>query len=61
MVIEGVEFQPTARVGGQVLQLNGAGLRTRAFFKVYAAGLYVPQKAHSAAVLLGQRDRAWWR
>jgi len=53
--IEGVEFEPTARVGGQVLQLNGAGLRTRAFFKVYVAGLYVPQKTNSAATLLAQK------
>ena len=45
--VEGVVFQPTAQVGGQLLQLNGAGLRTRAFFKVYAAGLYVPQKSSS--------------
>ena len=49
--IEGVEFQPTAQVGGQVLRLNGAGLRTRAIFKVYAAGLYVPQKTNSAAAI----------
>ena len=55
MEIEGVEFQPTAQVGGQSLQLNGAGVRTRAFFKVYAAGLYVPQQAHSAAALLEQK------
>ena len=53
--IEGVVFQPTAQVGGQLLQLNGAGLRTRAFFKVYAAGLYVPQKSSSAAALLQQK------
>jgi len=52
--IEGVKFQPTAQVGGQVLRLNGAGLRTRAIFKVYAAGLYVPQKTNSAAALLEQ-------
>lgn len=52
--IEGVEFQPTAQVGGQVLQLNGTGVRTRAIFKVYAAGLYVPQKTSSAAALLEQ-------
>jgi hypothetical protein len=52
--IEGVEFPPSVRVGGQLLQLNGAGLRTRAFFKVYAAGLYVPQKSSSAAALLAQ-------
>ncbi len=53
--IEGVKFEPTAQVGGQVLQLNGAGVRTRAIFKVYAAGLYVPQKANSAAALLAQK------
>ncbi len=53
--IEGVAFQPTAQVGGQLLQLNGAGLRTRAFFKVYAAGLYVPKKTNSAAALLAQK------
>jgi len=53
--IEGVELQPTVQVGGQLLQLNGAGLRTRAFFKVYVAGLYVPQKTSSAAALLAQK------
>ena len=53
--IEGVELEPTAQVGGQLLQLNGAGLRTRAFFKVYVAGLYVPQKSNSAAALLAQK------
>jgi len=53
--VEGVKFDPTAQVGGAALQLNGAGLRTRAFFKVYAAGLYVPQKANNAAALLTQK------
>ena len=54
VTIEGVGFEPTATVGGQALTLNGAGLRTRAFFKVYAAGLYVPQKSSDAATLLAQ-------
>ena len=53
--VEGVKFEPTIQVGGQPLQLNGAGVRTRLMFKVYAAGLYVPQKANSAATLLGQK------
>ena len=53
--VAGVKFPPSIQVGGQALQLNGAGLRTRAFFKVYAAGLYVPQKSHSAAALLAQQ------
>ena len=53
--LEGVSFPATAQVGGQLLQLNGAGVRKRAFFKVYAAGLYVPEKASSAAALLAQQ------
>jgi hypothetical protein len=53
--VEGVKFAPTVQVGGQPLQLNGAGVRTRVFFKVYAAGLYVPQKSNSAPALLAQK------
>jgi hypothetical protein len=53
--VEGVKFEPTINVGGQTLQLNGAGLRTRLFFKVYAAGLYVPQRSGDAAALLAQK------
>lgn len=52
---EGVKFEPTARVGGAALLLNGTGVRTRAIFKVYAAGLYVPQTSNSAATLLSQK------
>jgi hypothetical protein len=53
--LEGVKLEPTVQVGGVTLQLNGAGIRTRAVFKVYVAGLYVPQKANSAAALLAQK------
>jgi hypothetical protein len=52
---EGVKFEPTAQVGGAALQLNGAGVRTRAIFKVYAAGLYVPAKSNSPGALLAQK------
>ena len=37
------------------MQLNGAGLRTRVFFKVYVAALYVPQKSADANNLLAQK------
>ncbi|MFN9187499.1 MAG: chalcone isomerase family protein [Betaproteobacteria bacterium] len=53
--LEGVKLEPTVQVGGTALQLNGAGVRTRAIFKVYVAGLYVPQKSNNAATLLGQK------
>ncbi len=41
----GAKFEPTADVAGQKLVLNGAGVRYRAVFKVYGAGLYLKAKA----------------
>lgn len=52
--VEGVKLEATDQLGAAKLQLNGAGLRTKVFFKVYVAGLYTPQKATSAAQLLAQ-------
>jgi hypothetical protein len=43
--IEGVTFADTARVAGTELQLNGVGVRAVAWFKGYAAGLYLTEKA----------------
>ena len=45
--VHGVKFEETADVHGAVLQLNGAGTRYKAIFKVYAAGLYLSKKAVS--------------
>lgn len=53
--LEGVKLEPTAQVAGAALQLNGAGLRTRAFFKVYVAALYLPKKATDAPSVLAQK------
>jgi hypothetical protein len=50
--VAGVKFEDRIQVAGGELMLNGAGLRTRAFFKVYAMGLYVPQKRSAPAELL---------
>lgn len=43
--VNGVRFDDSATVGGAKLQLNGAGTRYKAIFKVYAAGLYLTKKA----------------
>ncbi len=43
--VAGVKYNPVEEVGGQKLQLNGAGIRYKAIFKVYAAGLYLSGKA----------------
>lgn len=46
--LDGVKLEDSIVVDGQPLQLNGIGLRTRYFFKVYIAGLYLPYKTASA-------------
>jgi len=54
--LEGVTLEDRVRVDGQELQLNGIALRTRAlFFKVYVAGLYLPEKSTSAAGALAAK------
>jgi hypothetical protein len=44
VTVSGVKFDQSADVRGTKLQLNGAGTRYKAIFKVYAAGLYLPKK-----------------
>src|SRR5438876_3968 len=46
--LEGVQLDDRVQVDGQALELNGMALRTRMFFKVYVAGLYLPQKVSTA-------------
>ena len=43
--VSGVRFDDTVDVRGAKAQLNGAGVRYKAVFKVYAAGLYLGRKA----------------
>jgi hypothetical protein len=50
--VGGAKLADTATVAGQALVLNGAGVRTRVFFKVYAMGLYLPRKAASTDEVL---------
>ena len=50
--VAGVKIDDRTRVGSSELVLNGAGLRKRVFFQVYAIGLYLPGKTADAATLL---------
>lgn len=43
----GVKFEDTIDQRGSKLVLNGAGVRYKAVFKVYSAGLYLPKKTNS--------------
>jgi hypothetical protein len=46
--LAGVKYETSEQVGGSKLQLNGAGVRYKAIFKVYTAGLYLPSKMTAA-------------
>jgi hypothetical protein len=46
--IGGASFERRAQVAGSELVLNGVGLRAVAWFKAYAAGLYLGARASSA-------------
>mgnify|MGYP000909004401 FL=1 len=52
VTVKGVTFQDTDVVANQTLQLNGAGVRVKVIFDVYAASLYLPQKQQSAPAAL---------
>ena len=50
--VGGVKLDDRASVAGQDLVLNGAGVRTRAIFKVYVGSLYLPVRATSTSAAL---------
>ncbi len=52
--VAGVKIDDKARVSNADVVLNGAGLRTRLFFQVYAIGLYLPQKSSTPTGILAQ-------
>ena len=51
--VGGVKVADTASVGGNELVLNGAGIRSRAIFKVYVGSLYLPKKSADATAAIG--------
>lgn len=50
--VAGAVFDDRVTVGGQTLVLNGTGIRTKFFIKVYAAGLYLPARQSDAGRIL---------
>jgi len=50
--VAGVKYEPSVQVGNSRLQLNGAGIRYKAVFKVYTAGLYLGAKATTTEAVL---------
>ena len=52
VTVSGVKYEQTSELRGNKLQLNGAGIRYKAIFKVYTAGLYLAKKAGSTEEVL---------
>jgi hypothetical protein len=50
--VKGVKIDENAQVGSSTLVLNGAGLRTKMMFKVYAGALYLAQKQSDANAVI---------
>ncbi len=57
--VAGVAFPEEARVDGQALVLNGAGVREKFFFDIYVAGLYLPRRMNDAQAILDENPP--WR
>ena len=55
--VAGVKVADKAKVGASELVLNGAGIRTRAVFKVYVGALYLAEKTSAAAEALRKGER----
>jgi len=50
--VGGIKFPSSITLANAPLQLNGAGVRYKAVFKVYAAGLYLGKKASTTEEVL---------
>ena len=50
-----MKLEDKIKLGAGELVLNGAGLRTRAIFKVYVGALYLAEKKSTAADVLAQK------
>jgi len=54
--LAGVTMPDTTTVSGKELRLNGQGLRTKVFFKIYVAGLYLENPTHDAVRAIAADD-----
>lgn len=51
--VAGIKYEDSVKVANADLKLNGAGIRHKVIFKVYAAGLYLPKKETTVDAVLG--------
>ena len=56
--VAGVQVPDSVTVGGKTLVLNGAGLRSKLFIKVYVGALYLEQRSSDPAAIVAA-DAPW--
>lgn len=56
VTIEGVELPTKLNQGDTELVLNGAGVRSKFYIKVYVGGLYLPAKTHNAEEIINNDE-----
>jgi hypothetical protein len=54
--VAGVKLPDSVSLGNQNLILNGAGIRTKFFFKVYVAALYLPERLTSEDAIIADES-----
>ncbi|MDD2545617.1 MAG: chalcone isomerase family protein [Burkholderiaceae bacterium] len=54
LTVAHITYEDSHTVGGKVVHLNGAGVRYRALFQIYTAGLYLEKRAHTMADITAQ-------
>jgi hypothetical protein len=54
--VAGVRIEDQAKSGNTDLVLNGAGIRTKLFFKVYVGALYLPKKSSNAGMIIDSKE-----
>jgi long-chain acyl-CoA synthetase len=55
--VGGVKLDDKASIDGHELVLNGAGIRTKVFLKIYVLGLYLPQPAKDVSAVFAKSPR----
>lgn len=53
--VAGVRFDDSVRLADSNVVVNGAGVRKKVFFQVYAMALYLPEKRSDAAAVLSDK------
>jgi hypothetical protein len=55
--LAGIHLADRMQLEDTVLQLNGGGIRTKYFFKIYVGALYLPQKQTSAEAIIADEHK----